>query len=363
MIKYILLIFVFIYLIINKIIKLKKIEYQKNNLILKEILEIAYKSQIVEDAGVKIISILNKYFDYDYCSLYRYDKGRDSLNILCTTVDGSDFNELVELGNDLFELNKSRTDAYIESSNLPLNYKSTLKRNVHYIYFIPLKREDLIIGALLIEKVNSNKNEKTSFETEFFEVVTETITLALQNLIYFEKISNSAYLDGLTGVYNRKYMDLYLPKKFLTYSKVKIPFSIVMFDIDHFKKFNDTYGHQFGDLVLKDLSNFVLKNIRETDVLFRYGGEEFLIFMPNIDEITTFNRIEHIREAISNLILTDDKGVSAQITCSFGIVSFPSNGNSIDELINMADKALYYSKNKGRNRTTLYSERLFYITQ
>ena len=213
----------------------------------------------------------------------------------------------------------------------------------------------------MIEKTNPySKNEEKEFETEFFEVVTETITLALQNLIYFEKIRDSAYIDGLTQIYNRKYMDIFLPKKTKAYVHNNINFAIVMFDIDYFKKFNDTYGHQFGDLVLRELSKIVSKNIREIDVLFRYGGEEFVIFMPNITKETVFNRIDNMRKRVADLIIVDEKGMSAQVTCSFGISVFPSasNDGNIKKLINEADTALYFSKESGRNKVTLYGEEL-----
>lgn len=359
MIKYILLLIVLI--LINSIIKSRDNKHEKNNLILREILEIAYTSQLVDEAGVKIINILNQYFEYDYSTIYRYNKKRDLLDVLCTTANNCNLKDLTDIGNILFNENKNKTDAYIETSNIPLKYNSTISRNIRYLYFIPLKTNNYIIGALLIEKFTPyDKKHGKVFETDFFKTVTETITLALQNLIYFEQITNSAYLDGLTEVYNRKYMDIYIPKKVKSYSDNDIPFSIVIYDIDYFKNFNDNFGHQFGDLVLKELSQFVGKNIRETDVLFRYGGEEFVIFMPNIDEETTFNRIDNIREAISNLILTDDKGTSAQINCSFGIVTSGENRDTVEELINRADKALYYSKNNGRNRTTVYKEELFF---
>lgn len=360
MFKYIMLLFLLILFIINEITKTKKLEYTKNNLILKGILEVAYNSQLVEEAGIKIIKILNTHFDFDYCTLYRYNKKRNSLDIICSTDNYLNMGDLTDMGNRLLDINKDKADAYIETSNFPLNYKSTINRNIKYIYFIPLKTSNTIIGALLIERVNLyNKKEKKAFETDFFKIVTETITLALQNLIYFEQITNSAYLDGLTGAYNRKYMDIYLSEKIKIYSNNHIPFAITMFDIDHFKNFNDTYGHQFGDLVLKELCKFVEKNIRETDILFRYGGEEFIIFMPNINEITVSNRIDNIRKSISKLIIIDEKGISAQITCSFGVVTFPNNKGIVEELINKADQALYNSKNNGRNRTTIYRKATF----
>ena len=163
---------------------------------------------------------------------------------------------------------------------MPLNYKAPIKEGLN-IYTLSLLKLAMLLLSFVDRKTNPySKNEEKEVETDFFEVVTETITLALQNLIYFEKIRDRAYIDGLTQIYNRKYMDIFLPKKTKAYVHNNINFAIVMFDIDYFKKFNDTYGHQFGDLVLRELSKIVSKNIREIDVLFRYGGEEFVIFSP-----------------------------------------------------------------------------------
>lgn len=347
----VLFILVLIFIFLKRILSFN---HSKDNLILKEILRVAYTSEIVEEAGLKIIDILSKYYRFDYCTLFKFNVKRNRLEEIATTVNTSYISDLLDMANTIHEKSKTNSDAYIETSNVPLQYKSTLKRNIKYIYFIPLSINNQTIGGLLIERKEEDKKNKV--ESEFFKIVTETITLALQNLMYFEKVTNSSYIDGLTEIYNRKYLDLYLPKKIKSYSQQDTSFSIVMFDIDHFKKFNDTYGHQFGDLVLRELSSFISKNLRENDVLFRYGGEEFTIFMPNIDGDMAFKRIDDIRNKIKNLVLRSEDGTTASVTCSFGVVGYTSNEDELKDYIEKADKALYYSKNNGRNRVTLFDE-------
>lgn len=335
------------------------IVYEKNNMILLDILKIAYTSKFVDEAGLKILNILNKYYIFDNITLFKYDEYKDRLNIISTNIIFKDIADSKELINMVHNFINKSTDAYIESSNMPLKYKSTLQRDIKYLYFIPLKTNNRVIGALLIENVNLyNKNLSKDYESEFFKVITNTIALALQNLIYFDKITSSSYTDGLTEVYNRHYLNIFISEKVHTYYKNNIPFTIVLFDIDYFKKINDTYGHNFGDEVLKEVAKFVSKNIRDDDIIIRYGGEEFLLFLPNITKETAFLRIDNIRDRISQLIIIDNKGTAARVTVSFGLASYPDDSSDINDLIEKADKALYHSKYTGRNKTTAYNNNL-----
>ena len=124
--------------------------------------------------------------------------------------------------------------------------------------------------------------------------------------------------------------------------------ALVMFDIDHFKRFNDTHGHQFGDLVLKTLSAYVRAHLRKTDLFARYGGEEFVILMPHTVLRQAYEKAEELRQGIQTLLVSDQR-VTASVTVSMGVSAFPQvSGNEIS-LIKHADDALYEAKNAGRN--------------
>jgi diguanylate cyclase (GGDEF)-like protein len=125
-------------------------------------------------------------------------------------------------------------------------------------------------------------------------------------------------------------------------------------DIDHFKSFNDTYGHPVGDLVLKEISSCIRRSIRRTDTPARYGGEEFVVIMPETDERNAPTTPERIRQNIENHVV-ESMGRRLRVTVSLGCATYPTKARSQQELIDNADKALYYSKEHGRNRVTIFA--------
>jgi len=170
----------------------------------------------------------------------------------------------------------------------------------------------------------------------------------------YEKIRILSITDKLTGCYNRTYMDEYLAKEIIRAKRYSRPISLVMADIDHFKRVNDTYGHQVGDLVLKDFAASIRKELRKgVDWVARYGGEEFLLVLPETDYECAMSSADRLRRIVSESVSSYD-GVEIHITASFGVVGFvPSANNrkiSYEVIIDRADKALYRAKNAGRNR-------------
>jgi diguanylate cyclase (GGDEF)-like protein len=167
----------------------------------------------------------------------------------------------------------------------------------------------------------------------------------LLNKIYTENLSHIAIYDRLTQVYNRALLDSILYKSAKHAKRHKLPISIIMLDIDNFKGINDTYGHLEGDRVLKTVASVIKSSIRESDYVFRYGGEEFLILLPNTDINGAVVVGEKIRRNIENL----DFGLNRKITISCGIKQIENFDNSYLD-IEEADKYLYIAKKSGKNR-------------
>ena len=170
----------------------------------------------------------------------------------------------------------------------------------------------------------------------------------------YEKIRILSITDKLTGCYNRTYMDEYLAKEIIRAKRYYRPVSLVMADIDHFKRVNDTYGHQAGDLVLKDFAASIRKGLRkDVDWIARYGGEEFLVVLPETDYECAMSSAERLRRIISESI-SSYNGIEIRITASFGVVGFVPSANNqkmpYEMIIDRADKALYRAKDAGRNR-------------
>ena len=161
----------------------------------------------------------------------------------------------------------------------------------------------------------------------------------------------SAQIDGLTQVSNRAH---FMESSAVVFKNADAPISVVLFDMDHFKKINDTFGHAAGDWVLKTVCDVVKAQLRKLDVLGRLGGEEFAMCLPNFTEVEVLTLAERCRAAIA-AIDTNPCGFSFMITASFGIATRGMRGHfSFEETLAAADKALYFSKNEGRNRVSVY---------
>jgi diguanylate cyclase (GGDEF)-like protein len=177
----------------------------------------------------------------------------------------------------------------------------------------------------------------------------ESARPVLQSRILTEILQKSNMIDGLTGLYNRKYLDIFMGKKARAYDS----FAVAMLDIDFFKKVNDSFGHDVGDKVLKGLSDVFKKHVSNQDIVFRFGGEEFLIFIPNIEIAESL--VLSIKNAFESRIF-ESNGESFTKTLSAGLSFYKDDSEQIWQVIKNADVALYEAKNSGRNRVMLFSE-------
>ena len=166
----------------------------------------------------------------------------------------------------------------------------------------------------------------------------------------FEHQYKLATTDGLTELYNHRYFQDTLKKQIDTSRRYEQEFSLIILDIDFFKNFNDTYGHQVGDSVLRTVAQILKKNTRTTDYVCRYGGEEMSIILPQTSKKEAFINAERICEEVAKTPLKVSNNVECNITISLGVASFPQDGDTAQALIECADKALYYAKDNGRNQ-------------
>lgn len=164
-----------------------------------------------------------------------------------------------------------------------------------------------------------------------------------------------AVRDSLTGLYNRRYLDETLEREVSRARREGNPLALVMLDIDYFKRVNDTYGHQVGDEALRMLATTLLADIRAEDVACRYGGEEFLILLPNMPLETAIQRAEAWRVAVESLsVLLGNFHIT--FTISLGVAAYPEHGKTPDDLTRCADQALYRAKNEGRNQVSVFTD-------
>ena len=166
----------------------------------------------------------------------------------------------------------------------------------------------------------------------------------------FERTYKLATTDGLTELYNHRYFQEQMIAQIDTSTRYNMNFSLILIDIDFFKKFNDKFGHQVGDDVLRQIAGILKKSVRAADIVARYGGEEMAIILPNTnleDAITTANKICH---AVADRPFRLIGGIESTVTISLGVSTYPMHGKIPQELIEAADKSLYNAKENGRNR-------------
>jgi diguanylate cyclase (GGDEF)-like protein len=221
-------------------------------------------------------------------------------------------------------------------------------------------REEIEIPGtprVMLEVVVTPIFDKESGQLNGRVIVAHDITerKALENSLsqLTQKLAEQATRDALTGVFNRRFMAEALDKEVAQASREGSHLSIIMMDVDHFKKFNDTYGHKCGDFVLKELANFLTENSRQGDIVCRYGGEEFAILMPNASETDAFDRAETWRQAY-NAKVFHFEGKKLHTTFSAGVATYSADQQEGEKILHAADFALYQSKSNGRNQVTLY---------
>ena len=178
--------------------------------------------------------------------------------------------------------------------------------------------------------------------------------MAIATLNLRTKLENQSIRDSLTGLFNRHFLQISLERELARAARRKQMLAIFMLDLDHFKRFNDTYGHAAGDMALKTIAEIFRSSVRTEDIACRYGGEEFTIMLPDVTPQTAYERAEGIRRAVSNVRLPFEGEVLSGFSISIGVALYPNDAESGEVLLSRADQALYRAKRSGRNRVVAH---------
>lgn len=184
----------------------------------------------------------------------------------------------------------------------------------------------------------------------------EQISLAFANLMLRETLKYQSVRDPLTNLFNRRYMEEALQRELLRAARDQNPVSVLMADIDHFKQFNDAFGHEAGDILLQDIGSLLSAGIRGGDIACRYGGEEFLLILADTDLQSACERAEKLQEQVRNMHVRHRGEILRRITLSIGVAAFPQHGSSASQIVTAADQALYQAKAAGRDRVVVVGE-------
>jgi diguanylate cyclase (GGDEF)-like protein/putative nucleotidyltransferase with HDIG domain len=308
------------------------------------------------------IAELKEVIDVDWATIALIEGGELRFEVLSTEVGSAwKAGEKIPLEGTGTEWVSERKKALFEP-DLAKNSRfwtgdTHLKQGIRSIVYLPLMVKGEAIGSLVV--ASSQPNAYTPGQVHLLESLASQIAMPVENSRLYAKAEQRARVDELTGLFNRRHFDERLGEEIDRHSRYGGMLSLIFLDLDFFKAYNDKHGHLAGDKVLARVGQLIEKSIRNIDIAFRYGGDEFAVLIPQSGVDDAFVVAERVRTKIAS----EMRRKTFSITTSIGLASWPSDGVTADELINAADKALYYTKQTGGNRTCLASKMLPSLTE
>jgi diguanylate cyclase (GGDEF)-like protein len=317
--------------------------------LINEMSDVLQICQDLDEAYELIGRYAAKFFPKEQGMLYQLAPSRDVLEIATSWGNEGLAFKTVIAPDDCWALRRGQIHIVNEpATDLICPHISANEMVLTSAVCIPLLAAGDLIGMLHIR----NRADESPLTPERQQIMTsfaEHISLSLSNLKLRETLRQQSIRDALTGLYNRRFLEETLGREILRAKRANIKLSLMMLDVDHFKRFNDTFGHQAGDLVLANLGRILQSHVRGEDLACRYGGEEFIIVLPGASLAVTQERAELIRREVEAFSIYMDEQHLGPVTVSIGLSCLPENGTAIETLIRAADAALYQAKKSGRN--------------
>lgn len=255
--------------------------------------------------------------------------------------------------NNCFEEIMDSEELIVDNNADLEKYPFLSESSVGSILLVPLIKQEQQIGLLFVGTI---KNDYFIENIEFFKGIVAQFLIALNNANLYQEMQSMAILDGLTGIYNRRYLTKLFNEYMYESINNRTPLSVALVDIDLFKRINDTYGHLFGDLVIRTIASLAKNIADENDgIVSRYGGEEFVIIFPNKGLDESYPAVESLHKRVKELGI-EHHGKLVNVNVSIGFTSFPKTCKDPRELLNRADWSMYYSKQHGRDQITIDSD-------
>ncbi len=213
---------------------------------------------------------------------------------------------------------------------------------------VPIRGRKEVLGV--IELINTPQALKFGEDEMFMlQALADYAAIAIENAQHVQRIHELTITDDCTGLFNSRHLHHVLESEIYRSSRYGYEFSLVFLDLDHFKGVNDTYGHLCGSKLLKQVGQLIKDHLRMIDFAFRYGGDEFVVLLPQTGKEAAMNAARRLRRLVNDASFLREEGLNVKLTASFGVASFPVDARSKDELVRLADDAMYLVKNTARN--------------
>jgi len=286
----------------------------------------------------------------DECVLYLVDENKQELSLVASQKRSLGI--VKEKQGSLFDqwVMKRCRPIMIEDTLNDFRFSAEAKEDevaLRSLCASPLMTENKVLGVVRASAIDPGIF--SSDDLRLIDIIAGLGSVMLRNVLLYEKTEELAIRDSLTGLYLNRYFLERMSEEITRTNLNKTAFSVILLDIDHFKRYNDEYGHSAGDIVLKSIASILLKNLDSGDLAARYGGEELIVLMPNKGKHEALLVAERIRQDIEThrFVL---RRQDSRVTASLGVATFPASGRSREQLIRTVDKNLYEAKNLGRNR-------------
>ncbi|WP_137681233.1 sensor domain-containing diguanylate cyclase [Aurantiacibacter suaedae] len=296
-----------------------------------------------EDAGEVLVATASRLLPDLRGALYIFNNSQDKLE-LDTMWPDDGFSDPVRslVPSNCWALKRGKVqinDPHSES--LCCKHNGGIKATIE----VPMIARGKVHGLLMLASDDKDGAARLRDIARIAQALADSMSLALANISLQEKLRTQSLRDPLTGLYNRRYMEDALERHLQMAERNGNATSVIMIDLDHFKKINDSHGHGKGDAVLRDVAAQLTASVRPSDIVSRYGGEELMVIMPGCDLEDAMAKAEVLRGRIESL--SEPHGTP--VTASFGVACVPDTSNSMQDLVPMADAALYVAKEAGRN--------------
>ncbi len=321
--------------------------------VLSDTVDLLHTCVAADEAYQAIAKSCQKLFPGMPGALYLIDETKNLVEV-ATEWNGPVLGEAVFQADDCWALRRGRIYEAEASSGHVCGHLSGISFNRYLC--VPMMGQGAALGFLHLREIVSQETNGTivheaisESKKRLIQTFAEQAALALANLRLRQKLHLQSIHDPLTGLFNRRYMQDYLERELRRSARCKKPFGLIMMDIDRFKKFNDEFGHDAGDKLLVEFGQHIGKHFREYDIPCRYGGEEFMVLMPETPLEIAQKRAEQLRKSMKNLQLQYNGEMLGPVSLSLGVAVFPFHGQTPENLFRAADAALYQAKADGRN--------------